>query len=65
MLQSVEALKKATPPRPALLRLLILPEVETALAGLQKVQHTIIIRRRNAGAAQPDIALDLIDDTRH
>lgn len=63
VLQSVEALKKATAASTRFIAVVDSPEVETALAGLQKTQHTVIIRRRNAGGAQPDIALDLIDDT--
>jgi addiction module HigA family antidote len=62
VLQSVEAFKKATTASSRFIAIVDSPEVETALAGLQKNQHTIIIRRRSSAAAQPDIALDLIDD---
>lgn len=61
VLESAEALKKATTASSRFIAVVVSPEVETALAGLQKVQHTIIVRRRNAGA-EPDIALDLIDN---
>jgi addiction module HigA family antidote len=62
VLQSIEALKKATTASTRFIAVIDSAEVETALAGLQKVQPTIIIRRRNSAETQPDIALDLIDN---
>ena len=35
-------------------------EVETALAGLQKKTHTVIVRGRNTVSGEADIALDLL-----
>jgi addiction module HigA family antidote len=63
VLQSVEALMQATTASTRFIAVIDSPDVETALAGLQKIQHTIIVRRRNAGDAQSDIALDLIDNS--
>ena len=62
VLQSVDALKKATTASSRFIAIIASREVELALAGLHKTQHTIIIRTRNAVEGQPDIALDLVDD---
>jgi hypothetical protein len=62
VLQSVEALKKATTASSRFICVVASREVETALAGLPNKQHTIIIRGRNYVAGRTDIALDLVDD---
>jgi addiction module HigA family antidote len=62
VLLSVDALKKATTASSRFIAVIASREVELALAGLHKTQHTIIIRGRNAVEGQPDIALDLVDD---
>jgi addiction module HigA family antidote len=62
VIETVEALRKATAASSRFIAVIASPDVEAALAGLHKKQHTIIVRRRNAIDGQPDIALDLVDD---
>jgi addiction module HigA family antidote len=62
VLRSVSAFRRATKSSSNFIAVLVSPEVESASAGLYKSQHTIIVRRRNAVAGEPDIALDLADD---
>jgi addiction module HigA family antidote len=63
VLRSVAALRRATRSSSNFIAVLVSAEVESASAGLYKTQHTIIARRRNAVEAEPDVALDLADDT--
>ena len=62
VLRSVSALRRATKSSSNFVAVLVSPEVEAASAGLHEVQHTIIVRRRNAVESDPDIELDLVDD---
>lgn len=61
VLQTVEALKRATVAAPDFVAVVCSPDVELASAGLQKSHHMLIVRRRNDVSGEPDIALDLVD----
>lgn len=62
VLESIEALKRATRASSSFVAIIGSPEVEAATAGLHKRQHTIIFRKRNSTNAEPDVALDLLND---
>jgi addiction module HigA family antidote len=62
VLRSVAAFRKATRSSSTFIPIIASPEVEAAIAGLHKNQHTIIVRMRGAIESEPDIALDLVDD---
>src|SRR5260370_6121463 len=62
VLRSASALRRATKSSSNFIAVQVTPEVEAASAGLHKIQHTIIVRRRNAVESEPDIELDLVDD---
>jgi addiction module HigA family antidote len=63
VLRSVSALRRATKSSSKFIAVLVSPDVESASAGLHNTQHTIIVRARNAVESEPDVALDLVDDT--
>jgi addiction module HigA family antidote len=62
VVRSISALRKTTTVSSAFIPVIASAETESASAGIHKVQHTIIIRPRNAVVSEPDIALDLVDD---
>ncbi len=61
VLQTVDALKRATAAAPDFVAVVSSPDVELASAGLQKTHHMLIIRRRNDISGEPNVALDLVD----
>ncbi len=62
MVRSVSALRRAAKASSTFIPIIVSADVEEASAGIHRAQHTIIVRRRNAVEANPNIALDLIDD---
>jgi plasmid maintenance system antidote protein VapI len=61
VLQTVEALTNVRRVSSNFIAVVTDPKVETALAGLQKSQHTIIFRSYSRPDEEPKIALDLLD----
>jgi addiction module HigA family antidote len=62
VLESVDALKRATRASSNFIAIINSAEVESASAGLHKTQYTIIFRNRSAVENKPEVALDLLDD---
>jgi addiction module HigA family antidote len=62
VVRSPTALRRAAKSSSNFIAVLVTPEVEAASAGLHKVQHTIIVRRRSGVESELDIALDLVGD---
>ena len=62
MLRLATALRRVTKASSNFIAVLVTPEVEAASAGLHKVQHTIIVRKRSGVENEPHIALDLVAD---
>ncbi len=60
VIRSLEAFRTITRISSNFLAIVSSPDVETALAGLQKKTHTIIVRGRNTVRDDADIALDLL-----
>ena len=61
VLKSAAALQKATGASRDFLAIIVSADAETLLAGVQKSQHTIILRHRGS-VEDPDISLELADD---
>jgi addiction module HigA family antidote len=61
VLQTVDALKRATATALDFVAVVSSPDAELASAGLHRIHHMLVIRRRNDVAHEPDIALDLVD----
>jgi addiction module HigA family antidote len=62
VISSASALLRAKKSSSKFIAIIASAEAEAASAGMHKIQHTVIVRRRNAVEGDNEIELDLIDD---
>lgn len=62
VLQTVDALRRATATAPDFIAIVTSPEVEIASASAQKTHHLLIVRNRNGVSGDANFNLDLVDD---
>jgi addiction module HigA family antidote len=63
VVRSADALAKVTGATSDCIVVLASAEAERQSAGLHRAHHTVVVTRRNALEAPPDITVDLVDDT--